>query len=78
MTSLLAHDANLQLHTEADALNIIMSGLPACILTPDDLHPEFFDLRNGARVDELIRDHHSHMWIRFFTTIEQAESWLAA
>ncbi|TQV65699.1 DUF4180 domain-containing protein [Exilibacterium tricleocarpae] len=47
MTSILAKDANLQLHSEQDALDIMVSGLPACILQVDDLHPDFFDLSNG-------------------------------
>ena len=48
MTSLLARDAGLKLHTEDDALDIMVSGLPGCILTPDDLHPDFFQLENGV------------------------------
>ncbi len=47
MTSLLASDAGLKLHTEDDALDIMVSGLPACILLPDDLHADFFHLENG-------------------------------
>lgn len=47
MHSLLAKDANLTLHTEADALDIMASGLPACIVTQAELHPDFFDLSNG-------------------------------
>ena len=31
---------------ERDALDVMSSGLPACIFFPDDLHPEFFDLSN--------------------------------
>lgn len=46
MSSLLAKDSNLKLHSERDALDVIASGLPGCIFTPDELHPEFFDLRN--------------------------------
>ena len=47
MTSLLAGDNGLRLDTEADALDLLASGLPACILTPEDLHPQFFDLSSG-------------------------------
>lgn len=47
MTSLLAADAGIRLHSEADVLDLLGSGLAACILTVDDLHPQFFDLRNG-------------------------------
>ena len=47
MRSLIAREAGIQLHTEADALALIGSGLPACILGVEDLHPQFFDLRNG-------------------------------
>lgn len=47
MQSLLAGTANLRLDSENDALDIIGSGLPACILTESDLHPSFFDLSNG-------------------------------
>ncbi|MEM7061378.1 MAG: DUF4180 domain-containing protein [Pseudomonadota bacterium] len=46
MTSLLARDNNQTLHTEQDALDVISSGLPGCIFSPADLHPEFFDLTN--------------------------------
>lgn len=47
MESLLAKDYALVLHREQDALDILSSGLPGCIFTPEDLHPEFFDLENG-------------------------------
>ncbi len=47
MQSLLAKEANLTLHSEEDALDIMVSGLPACIVTPAELHPDFFDLSNG-------------------------------
>lgn len=105
MTSLLARDSGLKLHNEADALDIIGSGLRGCILTPDDLHPDFFVLSNriagtvfqkfvnynyrvaiivgedheyGARVTELMRDHRRHPCIRFFSSVDEAESWLIA
>ena len=46
-----AHDVNprtrIQLRSEQDALDLIASGMRGCVLMPDDLHPEFFDLRNG-------------------------------
>ena len=38
----------IQLHSEQDALDLIASGMRGCVLMPDDLHPEFFDLRNGV------------------------------
>lgn len=47
MPSLIAKEVGIKLHTENDALDLIASGLPACILTVEDLHPQFFDLRNG-------------------------------
>lgn len=47
MTSLLASDNNLNLHNETDALDVLSSGLAGCIFTPQDVHPEFFDLQNG-------------------------------
>ena len=47
MPSLMASEQNLQLHSEADALDVMSSGLPACIFLESDLHPHFFDLANG-------------------------------
>ena len=47
MDSLLARDHGLAIHEAGDALSVISSGLPACIFTPSDLHPDFFDLRTG-------------------------------
>ena len=47
MTSLLARDAGLRLDSEQDALDVMGSGLSACIFTANELHPEFFDLANG-------------------------------
>jgi len=47
MTSLFARDHNLQLRSESDALEAMSLGLSACIFTEDELHPEFFQLRNG-------------------------------
>lgn len=47
MTSLLANDHGLRLDTEQDALDALSSGLPACVFTPADLHPDFFVLSNG-------------------------------
>ncbi len=44
--SLFAKDNNLTLHSVSDALDVLSSGLPACIFRPDDLHPEFFNLSN--------------------------------
>ena len=38
---------SIQLCSEQDALDLIASGMRGCVLMPDDLHPEFFDLRNG-------------------------------
>ena len=97
--------ADVQLLSVEDALGYIMSEPAAPILTADNLHPDFFDLRNdmlgemfqkfvnyrfqvaivvpedhdyGERIDELMRDHRSHPWIRFFPTVELAQSWLAA
>ena len=40
-----AHD--LYLASENDALDAMVSGLPACIFTTADVDPDFFDLRNG-------------------------------
>ena len=103
MTSLLAADHKLRLFTDQDALSVIFSGLDGCIFTPEDLHPDFFELANqlagnvfqkfvnyrypvaiviedantyGKRVEELMRDHSSHPYIRFFTTVEGAEDWI--
>ncbi len=42
---------------------------PIAIVLPDD-HGL------GERITELIRDHKNHNCVRFFTSIEQAESWL--
>ena len=105
MTTLLASAHNLSLQSEADALDVLSSGLAGCIFTPEDVHPEFFDLQNGIageifqkfvnynfrvafivtadhqfgeRVTELIRDHSRHPCIRFFETVEAAESWLTS
>lgn len=47
MSSLIAKEVGIKLHTENDALDLIASGLSACIFTVEDLHPQFFDLRNG-------------------------------
>ena len=47
MTSLLAAQNNLVLRSENDALNVMSSGLPGCVFTPEELHPGFFDLQNG-------------------------------
>lgn len=49
--SLLASEHKLTLATAGDALNVIGSGLPGCIFTSADLHPEFFNLRNGMAGD---------------------------
>ena len=103
MISLLAADHKLRLFTDQDALSVIFSGLDGCIFTPEDLHPDFFELANqlagnvfqkfvnyrysvaivieditayGTRVEELIQDHTSHPYIRFFTTIAAAENWI--
>ena len=46
MESLLARDNGLSLNSESDALEVLSSGLRACIFYPQDLHPEFFDLSN--------------------------------
>ncbi len=46
MTSLLARDHGLSLHSENDALDILSSGMSGCVFFPEDLHPEFFDLSN--------------------------------
>jgi N-acetylglutamate synthase-like GNAT family acetyltransferase len=46
MKSLLASDNGLTLQSESDALDVLSSGLPACIFYPEDLHPDFFDLSN--------------------------------
>jgi len=51
MKSLLARDNGLSLHTAGDALEVVSSGLPACIFTPAELHPEFFALENGLAGD---------------------------
>ncbi len=45
--SLMAAANGLKLATAQDALDIIASGLPGCILTSDDIGADFFDLRNG-------------------------------
>jgi len=103
MYSLSAKDNRLNLYSEQDALDVIASGLPACIFVPDDMHPEFFDLSNGIagqvfqkftnynfqvaiviplshgygeRIAELIRDHRSHPFVRFFESAEEAYAWL--
>ena len=103
MTSLLARDHGLSLSSESDALDIVSSDMSACILFPEDLHPNFFDLSNqiagnvfqkfvnyrfriaivlpvahgyGARIDELVRDHRAHPFVRFFNTAEAALDWL--
>lgn len=47
MNSIVAAENGLRLHSEQDALDVISSGLPACIFTPDELHPDFFNLSNG-------------------------------
>ena len=47
MSSRWARDLNLKLHAEGDALDFIGTGLAGCILTPEALHPDFFELRNG-------------------------------
>ena len=60
MESLIAKHTGVRLHSEKDALDLIGSGLRGSILTPDDLHPEFFDLRNGiagAIFQKLINYH---------------------
>lgn len=46
--SLMASDNGLKLHSVQDALDILSSGLPACILTADDLGDDFLDLRSGV------------------------------
>lgn len=46
MTSLLARDHGLSLHSENDALDILSSGMSGCVFFPEDLHPEYFDLSN--------------------------------
>lgn len=43
----MARDNGLKLHSVEDALEIIWSGLPNCILTEDDLAEDLLDLRNG-------------------------------
>jgi len=45
--SLKGSETGLRLYTEDDVLGLVGSGLPACIFGVDDLHPQFFDLRNG-------------------------------
>lgn len=45
--SVMARDNGLKLHTIEDAMDILVSGLPGCILTTDDLSEDFLDLRNG-------------------------------
>lgn len=53
VTSLLAGNHGLQLHSEADALDVLSSGLPACIFHEQDLHPDFFNLSNRLAGDLL-------------------------
>ena len=60
MPSLAAKDHGLSLHTEDDVMGLIGSGLPGCIFTVEDLHPRFFDLRNGiagALLQKLVNYH---------------------
>ena len=51
MISLLAKENGLVLLSTNDALDVLSSGLPGCIFTPGDVHPEFFDLQNGIAGD---------------------------
>jgi len=51
MKFLLASDNNLVLHSTNDALDVLSSGLSGCIFTPEDLHPNFFDLSNRIAGD---------------------------
>lgn len=51
MSSMFAHENGLKLHSVEDALDVLSSGLPGCIFLPDDLHPDFFELRNGMLGD---------------------------
>lgn len=44
---LLAGKHNMKLRNITDALDIMTSGQPGCILTLDDLGDDFFDLKNG-------------------------------
>ena len=46
--TMLAGDHGLKLSSESDALDVLSSGLAACIFQEDDLHSEFFDLSNGV------------------------------
>lgn len=46
--SAMASDHGLKLRGVEDAMDIIASGLPGCILTADDLGEDFLDLRNGV------------------------------
>lgn len=45
---LLASHNNFKLECTNDALDIIGSGIPACIFTLDDLQDDFFDLSNKS------------------------------
>ncbi len=45
--SLRASDHNLELHDASNALDAMALGLPGCVFEETDLHPEFFELRNG-------------------------------
>ena len=48
MGSFIAKGSGIRLHSEEDALNLIGTGARGAVLTPDELHPDFFDLRNGV------------------------------
>ena len=51
--SLLASENNFRLESADDAMNIIFSGLPACVLSCDDIAPDFFDFGSGLAGDIL-------------------------
>ena len=51
LNALLAGENGVTLHSTDDALDVMSSGLPGCIFTPEDLHPDFFDLKNGIAGD---------------------------
>ncbi len=47
MNDLRAASHNLKLHDTDDALDAMSQGLPGIIYSESDLHPDFFDFKNG-------------------------------
>ena len=61
MASLLAADNGLRLDTMDDAMDILVCGLPGCVLTLEDVADDLFDLKNG-QLGDILQKFTNYRW----------------